>query len=75
MLIPAAPIKRGQESITKANCAGQGCPERMQCRRFRVRIGERWQETTGQWASFDLARKAVGGECPNFVRYIDARRV
>lgn len=73
MLIPLAP-KRAQADITKANCAGQGCPESAQCRRFRVRIGADWRVTTGLWASFDLQRAEAGGECVNFVRYIDPRR-
>lgn len=74
MLIPEAP-RRGQGDIGKANCAGQGCPERSYCRRFQVRI---WpgalNDGTGRWGSFDLERAAVGGECPNFVRWIGERR-
>jgi hypothetical protein len=72
MLIPLAP-KRSSD-VVKANCAGQGCPESAQCRRFRVRIGADWKVWTGAWGSFDLERAAFGGECPNWVRYIDPRR-
>jgi hypothetical protein len=72
VLIPLAP-KRTSD-VVKANCAGQGCPESAQCRRFRVCIGADWKAGTGLWASFDLERAERGGECPNWVRYIDQRR-
>lgn len=67
MLIPFE--RGGQSDIAKANCAGQGCADRVECRRFRVRINESWQTTSGQWASFDVERAAHGGDCRSFVRW------
>lgn len=64
-----------QFEFTRANCAGQGCTERMQCRRYRVRLEPQheagWERAgTGEWISADLERKAKGGECPVFRKFI-----
>lgn len=81
MLLPPAPGKEargaGEASITRANCAGQGCPERQQCRRYRVRIvsPERgdWHHQAGQWISADIERSNTG-TCVHFVRWIAERK-
>lgn len=70
MFLGARPIR---SEISRANCAGQGCPEREQCRRYRVRLDLNWEAGTGQWISADLERAALGGECPSFKRYISER--
>jgi hypothetical protein len=44
-----------------AKCAGQGCEERDNCLRFRRHIAP-----LQAWASFDIERQRLGGECPNF---------
>lgn len=68
MFLPKAPA-RAQGDIAKANCAGVGCEERVECRRYLVRIGE---GGAAQWASFDVERAALGGACPNFKRLAGA---
>jgi hypothetical protein len=78
VLIPAAPrINQAQGNLTKANCAGQGCPERGTCRRFQVRIVEpargEWVQQHGLWVSADIER-AIFGTCAHFVRFIGERR-
>jgi hypothetical protein len=63
----------------KLNCAGQGCPERAGCRRYELRLAERYEEVHGykiprfDWASFDLER-AASGSCENRVRMYEAKR-
>lgn len=71
MLIPAAPPQKS--NVLKANCAGQGCPDRDGCRRFQARIGEEWHQSTGRWISADLERE-VFGECASFVRWHGERK-
>lgn len=65
-----------QADVGKANCAGQGCEDRAQCRRYQVRIvGPKeiqWEKQSGQWCSFDLERLRFG-TCASFVRWIWAR--
>jgi hypothetical protein len=78
VLIPAAPRKsEAQGNLTKANCAGQGCPERALCRRFQVRIVEpargEWVQQSGLWISADIERQETG-TCVHFVRWIGERR-
>lgn len=75
MLLSTAPAKKEQSAqgnVSKANCAGQGCPERDGCRRFQVRIVEpargEWIYQVGQWISADIER-LMDGKCPHFVRW------
>lgn len=70
---------RQAERISTANCAGQFCPERGECRRFRMLIPKSGQkrdfahrDTLGVWMSFDLERKALG-DCPAFIRQREPR--
>jgi len=62
---------------TKANCAGQWCPERGFCRRYQARIvgpaKVDWTQQSGLWGSFDIERQ-VFGDCPAFVRWVGERR-
>lgn len=75
MLIPLAQKKTNsaQGEVAKANCAGRECGERDYCRRYRVRIGEVWEQSTGVWASYDVERLALGGDCASFKRWIPER--
>ena len=53
------------------NCAGQGCPEREDCRRYRVTVNVpacSRDYPYGEWASFDIER-AWSGDCKSFVKY------
>jgi hypothetical protein len=68
-----------QGKVSTANCAGQGCPERRECRRWRVIVPASGQsrdfvhrDTLGAWMSFDLERQARG-DCSAFVRHREAR--
>lgn len=61
----------GAKRMAPLNCAGQGCPERADCRRFVVRVNApecSREHPYGDWASFDLERTALGS-CPNFTKY------
>ena len=59
--------------LNRVNCSGQGCLERDDCKRYRLRL---WTDVEGVaaadrpfvWASFDLER-LVFGDCPSFVRF------
>lgn len=68
----SAAVRAVQGDVGKANCAGRGCPDRRQCRRFQVRIvgpsRVRWEEQYGQWVSADVERK-IFGTCALFVRW------
>lgn len=64
------PQQGPQSEVQRMNCAGQACPERAQCRRYCVNVGAEWKVGTGHWGSFDIERKARGGECPSFKRII-----
>lgn len=66
MLIPVVVAPKQQNQFSKANCAGQGCPERKFCRRYAVRIGEVGRQ---QWASFDIER-GFFGDCMSFARLV-----
>jgi hypothetical protein len=60
-----------QTSLGRLNCAGQLCPERSQCRRYRVLIPSLDSDRDrphGEWASFDLERVAAV-TCEVFVLY------
>jgi hypothetical protein len=58
--------------LGKANCAGQGCPERRGCRRYQVRIlgpsRAPWEHRYGLWVSADLERQKLGS-CALFVKW------
>lgn len=66
-----------RSEIAKANCAGQGCADRGQCRRYESFIPTRervtWEEQVGLWCSFDIERALMGGSCPQFVRWHGGR--
>jgi len=60
--------------LARLNCAGQGCAEREQCRRYVARVASGkyvaangYEHKTYTWASFDLER-ARFGDCAAFVR-------
>ena len=55
-------------SVGKLNCAGQDCPEREGCRRFEVRVPDRYEKGADglkvslfEWGGFDIERKRFGG--------------
>lgn len=53
------------------NCAGQGCDERKECRRYVVTVNVpecSSEHPYGAWASFDIERR-VFGDCRHFVRF------
>jgi hypothetical protein len=53
------------------NCAGQGCTERKDCRRFVVRVNVPQcsrEFPYGEWGSFDIERQVLG-DCKQFVKY------
>ena len=59
--------------LSRVNCAGQGCPERDDCKRYRLRLatelnGVAAAERPFVWGSFDLERLWFG-DCPAFVRF------
>lgn len=76
MTQPQAPSgEESQQNVASANCAGQGCPERGQCRRYRVIVTKSglsrdfmYRDTLGHWKSFDIERQAFGS-CSAFSRY------
>lgn len=81
MTLPVAigtPALSQQERLSTAGCAGQGCAERAQCRRYRVIVPKSAQsrdfahrDTLGVWMSFDIERQRAG-DCHAFVRYREA---
>jgi hypothetical protein len=68
-------VAQAQHDVSRANCAGRGCPERKECRRYVTRIAvvgsSRAQydghEPVGLWCSFDIER-SLFGNCASFVR-------
>jgi hypothetical protein len=45
--------------LGRLNCAGQGCSERLECRRYRIRLprlNQEGDEKLFAWASFDIER-------------------
>jgi len=59
--------------LGRLNCAGQFCDEREECRRYRIRLAKPESEPkVFEWASFDLERLLIVGECPVFVKFRDA---
>jgi len=68
-----------QRDFARANCAGAGCADRDECRRYRVRIegprDEPWERQSGQWISADVERlRYPDAECPHFRKYIPERK-
>jgi len=66
-------------SKERLNCAGQGCEERDECRRYRIRlarivseahriVGVPYDEKVFDWASFDIERIWFG-ECKSLIQY------
>ena len=78
LIVPVREVKTErfrQQEFARANCAGAGCEDREECRRYRVRIvgpaDEAWERQCGQWISADVERAANHGkDCPYFRRYI-----
>ena len=57
--------------LGRLNCAGQGCEQRMECRRYRIRlprIGE-GPEKLFDWGSFDIEKLWFVGDCPALIKY------
>lgn len=57
--------------LNSLNCAGQGCQERDQCRRYRVRVNSpacTKEHPFGEWGSFDVERSRFG-DCRQFVKF------
>lgn len=66
-----------QGDIAKANCAGSGCRDKDECRRYRVRIVGPREATPerqyGQWISADIERwRFPDTPCVHFRKYIPA---
>lgn len=65
-----------EKKYWRVNCAGQGCPDRDGCRRYRLRLpevvaGPRPQVPIFAWASWDIERDRVG-ECESKVKFREA---
>jgi hypothetical protein len=56
----------------RLNCAGQGCSERTECRRYRIRLpverSKKEDEKVFDWASFDI-EKIVFGDCKAVIKF------
>jgi hypothetical protein len=57
-------LSAAQASVSKLNCAGQGCDERVGCRRYEVLVpSSKELDASGKerlmysWGSFDIERK------------------
>lgn len=53
------------------NCAGQGCGERKECRRYMAMVYVKdcsREYPYGAWASYDIDRQRFG-DCHGFVRF------
>lgn len=71
--VPASRFKKNSalSELTRLNCAGQGCAERNECRRYRIRLARKDQVGDVRlydWASFDIER-SVYGDCLSFVQW------
>jgi hypothetical protein len=55
--------------LGRLNCAGVGCGERDNCRRYRIRLPRLGEaEKLFDWASFDI-EKVLFGDCPAVIKY------
>lgn len=60
-------------SKERLNCAGHGCEQRQDCRRYRIRLSRPESEPkVFDWGSFDIEKLWFVGECPSFVKFRDA---
>lgn len=59
-----------EHPLSRVNCAGQGCSDREECRRYKLTLplDPKAKEPAFEWASFDLER-LLFLDCPAFVRF------
>lgn len=72
--VASAPTESPAARLARLNCAGQGCPERDECRRYATRVASGkfvaangYEHKTFTWASFDLERQKLG-TCASLIR-------